>query len=159
MRRPANWAGRLERSGDIGLLLESFVSEAARELGRPVPSVPVELARYLETYSFPGNIRELKSMVFDAVAQNSRGMLSKETFLAKLGKAGICLPQPSAGPAPGLDDGEERLPTLKEAEQALIKKALERAGGNQGVAARYLGITRQGLNKILHREKMFQDAK
>jgi len=148
-----------ERSGDIGLLLESFVSEAARELGRPVPSVPVELARYLETYPFPGNIRELKSMVFDAVAQNGRGMLSKETFLAKLGKAGICPPQPSAGPVPGLDDGEERLPTLKEAEQALIKKALERAGGNQGVAARYLGITRQGLNKILHREKMFQDAK
>ena len=54
--------------------------------------------------------------------------------------------------------GEEAFPTLKEAETLLIRKALELAKGNQGVAARYLGITRQGLNKILNREKQRENT-
>lgn len=43
----------------------------------------------------------------------------------------------------------ERLPTLKQAEQNLIDEALKRAKGNQSIAARSLGITRQALNKRL----------
>jgi two-component system nitrogen regulation response regulator GlnG len=41
---------------------------------------------------------------------------------------------------------------LKEAEEALITEALRRADGNQGVAAVLLGISRQALNKRLHRQ-------
>ena len=47
----------------------------------------------------------------------------------------------------------ERLPTLKEAEEALITEALSRADGNQGVAAGLLGLSRQALNKRLRRHK------
>ena len=63
---------------------------------------------------------------------------------------------------PGESDGEpdaappvrlsgDRLPTLKEAEETLIAEALARAGGNQGVAAGLLGLSRQALNKRLSR--------
>lgn len=45
------------------------------------------------------------------------------------------------------------LPTLKAAEQALIEQALARAGGNQGLAARMLGLTRRALNNRLQRTK------
>jgi two-component system, NtrC family, nitrogen regulation response regulator GlnG len=45
----------------------------------------------------------------------------------------------------------DRLPTLKEAEEALITEALSRADGNQGVAAGLLGVSRQALNKRLRR--------
>jgi DNA-binding protein Fis len=41
----------------------------------------------------------------------------------------------------------ERLPTLKQVEQSLIDEALKRAKGNQSIAARTLGISRQALNK------------
>jgi DNA-binding protein Fis len=48
-----------------------------------------------------------------------------------------------------LKDGP--LPTLKEAEETLVAAALERAKGNQGIAASLLGLTRQALNKRLTR--------
>ncbi len=143
------------RKGDIPLLLDRFLAEAAESMNKPLPSVALELYRYLAAYAFPGNIRELKSMVYDAIANHSRGVLGKEYFLRAMGAG-----RPAAPAATTSDnvlatfsDPEGRLPTLKEAEEALIGKALERAGGNQGVAARYLGITRQGLNKILNRKK------
>ena len=47
----------------------------------------------------------------------------------------------------------DRLPTLREAEDYLIAAALERAEGNQGVAAAMLGLSRQALNKRLSRRR------
>ncbi len=142
------------RRGDIPLLIKSFVAESAAMLGKPVPEVHAELSRYLAAYDFPGNVRELKSMVFDAVARHTRGLLGKESFLQAIGRQ--IAPEMSTATvdlAGMLGEGESRFPTLKEAEELLIHRALELAGGNQGVAARYLGITRQGLNKILNRQK------
>ena len=46
-----------------------------------------------------------------------------------------------------------RLPTLDEAEDALVSEALRRAEGNQGIAATLLGLSRQALNKRLSRRK------
>ncbi len=43
------------------------------------------------------------------------------------------------------------MPTIKEAEEALIAHALKAACGNQGIAASHLGISRQALNKRLSR--------
>lgn len=143
------------RKGDIPLLLETFVAEAAASMHRKPPTIPPELPRYLGTYDFPGNVRELKSMAYDAVACHSRGTLAKESFIQAIGGRKLSAPAETALNTciDSINDEEDRLPTLKEAEEALIRKALERSGGNQGVAARYLGITRQGLNKILNRKK------
>ena len=47
----------------------------------------------------------------------------------------------------------DRLPTLDEAQDALVDEALRRAEGNQGIAARMLGLSRQALNKRLARRK------
>jgi DNA-binding NtrC family response regulator len=47
----------------------------------------------------------------------------------------------------------DRLPTQKEAEDQLIAEALQRADGNQGVAASLLGLSRQALNKRLSRRR------
>jgi DNA-binding NtrC family response regulator len=49
------------------------------------------------------------------------------------------------------DETVERFPTLKEAEQLHIEEAMRRAGGNQGVAATLLGISRPALNRRLTR--------
>lgn len=142
------------RKGDIPLLLELFTAEAANAMGKEMPTISPELPCYLAAYDFPGNVRELKAMVYDAVAQHRQGTLAKECFLQAMGTR---RPTNNCAPATGIaglaDTGGDRFPTLKEAEEALIRQALERANGNQGVAARYLGITRQGLNKILNRKK------
>jgi len=143
-----------ERREDIPLLLTHLLAEAARSMKKEAPTPPPELARYLESYPFPGNIRELRAMAYDAVALHSRGVLSMESFIRAIGSTPVAAPDVAARQEENtlrFPDGS--IPTLKDAEAALIAQALSLSGGNQGVAARYLGITRQGLNKKLNRSK------
>ncbi|HEX6642599.1 MAG TPA: sigma-54 dependent transcriptional regulator, partial [Thermoanaerobaculia bacterium] len=52
-----------ERLGDLPLLINHIVREAAQDLGKQPPVVPERLYRALGRYEFPGNIRELRAMV------------------------------------------------------------------------------------------------
>ncbi|MGZ6315398.1 MAG: AAA-type ATPase lid domain-containing protein, partial [Candidatus Limnocylindrales bacterium] len=52
-----------ERKEDLPLLLDRFLDQAAHDLGKKRLAVPRELLTLLETYDFPGNVRELRSMV------------------------------------------------------------------------------------------------
>jgi DAHL domain/Sigma-54 interaction domain/Bacterial regulatory protein, Fis family len=138
------------RLGDLPLLVNHFVSSSAQLLGKTPPAVPPALYSLLKTYSFPGNIRELEAMVFDGVARHEGTVLSLQSFRDAIGGCpAIAEPEPADGAGARLFP--DRLPTLQEAEQELIEEALERADGNQGVAASLLGISRQALNKRLNR--------
>ena len=96
-------------------------------------------------------------MVFDAVAQHQSGILSMQSFQKIIGHesslTGTTFPHESQASIFSLDDSA-RFPTLKEAEGYLMSKAMEQAGGNQGIAATLLGISRQALNKRLTRKAM-----
>lgn len=140
-----------QRLGDVPLLAKSFANEAARVLGKPVPALPHALYELLQTYEFPGNIRELQAMVFDAVARHKGTVLSLQSFREAMRM------KPAIAP-PAADSFPERLPALREAEEALTEEALARAGGNQGVAANLLGISRQALNKRLSRRRQSESA-
>jgi DNA-binding NtrC family response regulator len=134
-----------ERTEDLEPLLEHFLTEAAESLSKPKPTPPRELSAYLGTYSFPGNIRELRAMVFDAVSLHKGRMLSMETFLRAIGGA---LP----GGAPELPNpfaAIDPLPSLDGAAEQLIAEALVRSRGNQTLAARLLGISQPALSKRL----------
>jgi transcriptional regulator with PAS, ATPase and Fis domain len=69
-----------ERLDDIPMLLDHFLDSAAKELNKKKPTPPGELVTLLTLYSFPGNVRELEAMVFDAVARHTSGILSMESF-------------------------------------------------------------------------------
>ncbi len=145
-----------DREDDIPLLLAHFIENAAESLDRNKPFYPNELATLLLNYHFPGNIRELQAMVFDAIAQHKSGILSMNSF-----KAFIEQKNGSTHPAPELDFEDNnllsipfmsgRFPTLKESEEFIITEALRLSSDNQGIAASLLGITRQALNKRLKR--------
>ena len=141
------------RTGDLSLLINHFVNKAASVLGKPVPTVPLALYQLLKTYSFPGNVRQLEALIFDAVARHEGTILSLQSFKdAVAGKSDLVADQQPEAPSTGLVAwSPDRLPTLKEAEDALIAEALSRADGNQGVAARLVGVSRQALNKRLRR--------
>jgi len=142
-----------DRNGDLGLLLDHFLAEAAAEFGKPVPTPPRELLPLLATYDFPGNVRELRSMVFDAVAMHRSHKLSMEAFRRAMGRG-----EELSNPAPvetadEVGSGElvfpRKLPTIRDTMRTLIEEAMQRASGNQGVAAEMLGISRPALNKRL----------
>jgi DNA-binding NtrC family response regulator len=144
-----------ERSDDIPLLLEFFLDEAARTFSKRKPAYPPELLSYLSGYHFPGNVRELQALVYDAVARHQGGVLSLAVFREAIGRGTSSGSNLAVGSGrPGLHLGPaDRFPTLQEAEEFLVTEALDRADGNQGAAASLLGISRHALNKRLCRKQ------
>ena len=137
-----------ERKGDIPLLLDHFLAQAAHSLGKKKPTPPRELAQLLATYDFPGNVRELRSLVYDAVSVHRDRILSMESFL-KVALRPETQPTTPLPVATNLFSGLHRLPTFGEAAQLLVTEAMSRAGGNQTIAARLLGISQPALSKRL----------
>lgn len=141
-----------ERKKDIPLLLDHFLGEAACIFNKKKPTLPPELVNYLSLYHFPGNIREFRAMIFDAMARHTQGMLSMSVFKSQIGQQTACVDSSPATLEFNWPNGlSGRFPTLKEAENYLIEEALARANGNQGAAASFLGISRQALNQRLAR--------
>lgn len=138
------------RKEDIPLLLDYFIEQAAEELGKPVPTYPPELPVLLSNYSFPGNVRELKSMVYDAISRHRSRLLSMEVFRvvidADLQKP-LAVPKNTVQFHPDLS-----LPSLNEMDEFLIEEAMSRAGHNQSLAARMLGISQPALSKRLKKK-------
>jgi DNA-binding NtrC family response regulator len=144
-----------ERMDDIAALSEHFLQLAATDLKKTKPSAPPELITLLQTYRFPGNIRELQSMVFDAVSRHKSGRLSLDPFRSHIKRqqdresiSSGAAPRSEGDPAAPITFGEQ-LPTLKEAAQLLVEEAMQRAHGNQTIAAGLLGISQQALSKRL----------
>lgn len=142
------------RRRDIAPLIHHFVNRAAGELGTDPPAVPHALCQLLNTHSFPGNVRELEAMIFDGVAKARGHALSLSLFEPHLARESlpreVSHAEPSGSSVAGNLFAEiSALPTLAEAQSQLIDAALHRADGNQGIAARLLGISRTALNKRL----------
>ena len=150
-----------ERPEDIPLLIDLFLEQAAAETGKQKPTPPNELYVHLKLYDYPGNVRELQGLVYDAVVRHKSGVLSLEHFdqvivgsVADLERAATNRPPDDATAARedgGIFSQFGRLPSLKASVDDLIREALQRAEGNQTTAAKLIGMTRSALNKRLNR--------
>ena len=141
-----------ERLEDLTILLEHFLEKASNILNKSKPTPPDELTILLTTFHFPGNIRELESMVFNAVSSHKSGKLSMESFKSHIYNKHPFFETESnrlLEEKKFLLTFSEQLPTLKQAEQLLIDEAMKRSHDNQSIAALSLGITRQALNRRL----------
>ena len=142
---------------DIPLLLQHFLDESAASINRAAPEPSNELLTLLANYHFPGNVRELRAMVFNAMALHRAGpVLAMDSFrqaIQKQQKTGAENPEAESPEGlPILIPG--RFPTLDEVEEAMVSEALKRAKGNQGVAATLLGLSRPALNRRLARRAL-----
>lgn len=136
-----------DRSEDIPLLVDHFLREAALSYHKPLPSVTVSVISYLLGWSFPGNVRELKAMMYDAVARHAGGELTVQSFASHRGDVGLsdivpenCVSNHS------IDALFGHFPTFQEIEEYLIDEALRRSADNLNLAAAMLGITRQTIS-------------
>jgi DNA-binding NtrC family response regulator len=142
-----------ERLGDIPLLVEYFLHKAAHDLGKKKPTPPRELFQLLASYSFPGNVRELRAMIYDAVSVHRDRVLSLETFIDTIGSSLGASGSEAGVPVEDIFKNMENLPSITDSVGQLIVAALERADGNQTIAARLLGISQPALSKRLSRKE------
>ncbi|HRY15272.1 MAG: sigma-54-dependent Fis family transcriptional regulator [Candidatus Competibacteraceae bacterium] len=139
-----------ERLDDLPLLVDHFLKEAAQQFGKPGLQAPKALLTLLEKYSFPGNIRELRMMIFDAVSRTGSTTLSPRVLESYLNQNPARMANaPDPGHGDKLINFTSYLPTLKQATHLLVEEALRRSDGNQTAAARLLGISQQALSKRL----------
>jgi len=109
--------------------------------------------KLLQSYAWPGNIRELRNAVERAMLLTSGDWLEPADF-------------PLAAPIAAASDAGFQLPgqgvNLESLEQSLVIQALERCGGNQTRAATLLGMNRDqiryriekyGLTRIVHGDR------
>ena len=137
-----------ERREDLPDLVEHFQIEASESMAKEKLAVPAELMGLLNAHDFPGNVRELRSMIYSAVTHQKTRMLSIAPFRDAMGFAPGSERPPDSGETLQFPD---RLPSLKETAEQLITEALRRADNNQATAAGLLGITPQALSKRLRR--------
>jgi DNA-binding NtrC family response regulator len=132
-----------ERRDDIVELSSYFLQQAGRN---PIDMAEAALDK-LVNYHWPGNIRELRNVVERAMIVCAQGRISPDDIF--LGSALAA-------------DGQVQLPqacganelNLEEMEKQMIKRAIERAGGNKSEAARLLGITRRALYGRIERYEL-----
>lgn len=141
-----------ERPEDIGPLVERFAAEAAGELGLDPPRIHPDLPARLAEYPFPGNIRELRGLVYDAFSRLRADTLHPRDFQS-LFKRGLHEPNKLASnrqsPESSWTPHFETLPSIEEMNRLLVQEAMRRNNNNQTRAAAQLGLTRQALAKRL----------
>ena len=141
-----------DRKDDIPILIDHFVKDACRSMNKNLLNIPNELITVLKNYSFPGNLRELRALIFDAVSQTkSTTTLSKKVIEERIFpkvKSEIDNLAESVNQVEKVKFSED-LPSLKEVEALLIAEAMQRSENNQTIASRLLGISRQALNQRL----------
>jgi two-component system response regulator HupR/HoxA len=131
-----------ERAGDIPALADHFLRQACRRARRAVPAVGADALQMLQTYPWPGNVREMENELERAVALADNGRPLGPVHLSERISAG-------AGAV-------STVPTLNEAVEALKRRMIEDAlheCGSKTRAAERLGLTRQSLQQMLRRRQ------
>jgi DNA-binding NtrC family response regulator/tetratricopeptide (TPR) repeat protein len=133
-----------DRRDDIPLLVEHFWREAASRLGSRATLSTAAVAA-LTRYEWPGNVRELQNVLAALVVRvGRRGVVAPEALPPQFGEE-------PAGPSCRLEHARRVF------EERFVRATLVRTGGRRGQAAAELGITRQGLTKLMTRLGIAED--
>jgi two-component system, NtrC family, response regulator HydG len=138
-----------DRPGDVPHLAQRFLSEVSVELRRPILSIAPDALAALEQHDWPGNVRQLRNVIRQAVLESSALVLTATHIRQLLGKG-----PPAAGATPGTagrtlkEIGAE---AARDAERHAIRDALRDAHGNKSQAARTLSTDYTTLHSKIKR--------
>jgi two-component system response regulator PilR (NtrC family) len=129
-----------ERSDDIPELAESVLTKLARRMGLEPPRLEAEALSALESYAFPGNVRELENVLERALTLSTTGTISADQ---------IKLRSPARSQEPGSESESDATGPLGDQleglEREAILKALEKTRYNKTAAAKLLGMSFRAL--------------
>jgi DNA-binding NtrC family response regulator len=149
-----------ERKEDIPKLVDHFLTSAAEKYGKEKPPINDKLIRLLSNYHFPGNIRELRSMIFESVClhQQEESELSLNVFIKKIREQDGKISFFNVGVRPDYTDEEKNgivfvdsFPTFERMKKIYAEEALRLAGTQQD-AAKLSEIDIKTLRKYLKGE-------
>ena len=126
-----------DRASDVPLLAQHFWRQACTRLGSHATLGPEAVAA-LSRHDWPGNVRELQNVIaWTAVHAPRRGRVGTSMLPAQLSTGALATGSFEAA--------------REEFERRYVRAALAQAGGQRQTAARALGVSRQGLAKMLRR--------
>ena len=131
------------RREDLPLLERYFVEKFATEYKKPISGMTRRTQGRLATYPWPGNIRELESVIGNAC------MMANGKFLDIND-----LPERIRAQSTAQSPTDEALFSLEEMQRRHVKRVLERVGGNKARAAEILGVGRATIYQLLSRMKL-----
>ena len=157
-----------ERTGDIAPLARHFIERFAAEENKPVSGLTPQAASLLESFNWPGNVRQLENTIFRAVVLCDGALLDVCDFPQIAAALGVdtlvrqnSMPVSAAhgGVAPALPagsafslsatDGSGHIRKFEELESEIIRMAIARYDGHMSEVARRLGIGRSTLYRKL----------
>lgn len=160
-------ASLTDRPEDIPQLCRHFLAKAALETGTPLKSLSAAALALLQTYAFPGNVRELQNLLERAVVFCERDVIGPECFPTVVDacaeqlnhlRPGTGLPDSTESPMQDLQPGESALAgeclkwaSLADVEAQHILRTLQQTFFNQSAAARLLGIDRKLLARKIRK--------
>lgn len=133
-----------ERRADIPILIQRFLQESARRHLRDAPNIASDLATFLESYDWPGNVRQLRNAIENMVVMARSKVLTLNDLPRYLSDA--------------LPSNAKSDSYLQELERNAILTALEQFQGNRTRAAEHLGISVRTLQRKLKQWGASSDA-
>jgi len=132
-----------ERPNDLLVLLAAEIERASERQGKAITGLNRAAANRLLAYGWPGNLRELSTVVHAAVALATGDVIGEEHLMLGAG-----FPETTPA-APAANNGYAKRRTLRDAMSHHIMQVLEDVGGNKRRAARELGVSRATLDRKL----------
>ena len=137
-----------DRREDLSLLQRFFVEQFSAQYGKPLKGITPRAQVVLARYPWPGNIRELRSVLGSACMMADAEMVDVRDLPER-----ICVRAAETKN----DDSNELLP-LAEVERRHVLRVLEQVGGNKVQAARILGINRATVYRIVNEPDPGEDT-
>jgi transcriptional regulator with PAS, ATPase and Fis domain len=128
-----------DRLEDLPLLIDHFLNIYCKKYNMPLKRVNSSTLKRLEKHSWPGNIRELQHSVERAVIMSESQVLEpNDFFLSQMEDSSS-------------SDLSATTLNLEETEKILIRKVIDKHGGNISKAAKELGLTRASLYRRIEK--------
>lgn len=142
-----------ERGEDILLLAQHFLDQLCKRWKRPPVRLAAKTRELLLNYSYPGNVRELRSIMERALTMAQGDMILPKHLLDEVRYHKTELPEPESDES----KGSVFQKTLREAELQRIKQTVKECNGNITKAAQILGISRNTVYRKLKQIKKFSE--
>jgi DNA-binding NtrC family response regulator len=133
-----------ERPEDIPILFSHFIFSAAAEFKKDVPEISQGAVDALQSYSFPGNARQMRAMCYDLVARSEKPLIEPDDVCKYFHKGD----ENAHGSHLSMDD-MSKLPTVDDVITQLIDQAMKLCDNNQTKAAAMIGLSQSTLSRRL----------